>query len=642
MSKSLLRSTQRALGNNSQPVLRALQQQQIGAFGLYGKSTLAQAVSKNVNLGSIGSNTTSFNFHHYHTSQRVMREREEASSPTVVFTPEVGYELKNSFPEGNPVLETAQNVDKEKLKQLLKSANPKALRNNLKIPEEPDATRTISSKPKLPNLTQPLFDSSNIQYIVPGIHFNAKDLQVTKLENGLTVSTFSKHSNLVCICVAFRAGPRYEKPHEAGISTIINRLTFAHSRKFTEDFVKEYLEDKVLYESTSEYESHSFFITCPKDKVDIAFEFLSDTMLHPKFYQTEIDAAIQLLKFNLETEMSIPSSSTVMTDSILKSCFGATPEGGLGNPSLAIKEDATPEILHAFYDRFHVPSRCTVSAIGIEQDKMLELVNKYMDFSPQALQNNSMQEPYVKPVWKPGELYIEFLERPQSAFLQNIPPSTSFVASFEGVGYKNVDDLFAVNILETILGGGDSFSSGGPGKGIYSVINKHYLPAFQFSNMIAQHYAYSDTGIFSFHASLNHEEMNPGQLPIAILTLLSKMPEYITNEILDQAKQQYKSQVLHSLEDNSALVLNAVNDLMWNNKYFGVDFLVNKIDSVTKQDILDLIDRLFYRGKQPGLVAIGDVSQLMQPPEFRKFYSEICSAKHPSVLSKLFGTRHRK
>nr|CAG4708498.1 unnamed protein product [Naegleria fowleri] len=641
MSKSLLGSTHHhyLLGKS----LRALQQR--GAFGLYGKSILSShANSISSSKRSVDGRAT-FNVRHYHSSQRVLREREEdSSSPTVVFIPEVGYELKNTFSEGNPVLETAQQMDKEKLKQLLKSAKPNALRNVSKIPKEPDAmmNQTLSSsKPKLPNLTQPLFESSNIQYIVPGIHFNARDLQVTKLENGLTVSTFSKHSNLVCICVAFRAGPRYEKPHEAGISTIINRLTFAHSRKFTEDFVKEYLEDKVLYESTSEYESHSFFITCPKDKVDIAFEFLSDTMLHPKFYQSDVDAAIELLKFNLETEMSIPSSPTVMTDSILKSCFGATPEGGLGNPSLAIKEDATPEILHDFYDRFHVPSRCTISAIGIDQNKMLELVNKYMDFSPQALQNNSMQEPYVKPIWKPGELYIEFLERPQSAFLQNIPPSTSFVASFEGVGYKDVDDLFTVNVLETILGGGDSFSSGGPGKGIYSVINRHYLPAFQFNNMIAQHYAYSDTGIFSFHASLNHEEMNPGQLPIAILTLLSKMPEYITDEILDQAKQQYKSQVLHSLESNNSLVLNAVNDLMWNNKYFGVDFLVNKIDSVTKKDILDVIDRLFYRGKQPGLVAIGDVSQLMQPPEFRKFFSEICQAKNPSVLSKLFR-RNRK
>ena len=400
------------------------------------------------------------------------------------------------------------------------------------------------------------------------------------------------------------------------------------------------MEDKVLDESTSEYESHSFFITCPKDKVELAFEFLSDTMLHPKFYQSDIDDAIELLKYNLETEMAIPANSNVLTDCILKSCFGTNSEGGLGNPSVSIKEDATPEMLYEFYNRFYVPKRCTISSIGIEHDKMLSLVKKYMDFSPGALSNNFEPVAFAKPVWNPSSVMTEFLERPQSAYLQNIPPTTSYAVSFEGIGYKDSDNLFVANILEVLLGGGDSFSSGGPGKGIYSVINRHYLPAYQFHNMIAQHFAYSDTGIFSFHASLNHEELNPGQLPVAILTLLAKMPEYIDDALLDQAKQQYKSQVLHSLEDNSTLVLNAVNDLMWNDKYFGVDYLVEKIDSVSKNDILAMMDKLFYNGKQPGIAAIGDVNRIsasISNEQFRKYYSDICKQRTGnSLMSRLF------
>ncbi|KAL9642258.1 hypothetical protein ABK040_007258 [Willaertia magna] len=537
----------------------------------------------------------------------------------------------------NPVLEVgAQPINKAELKSMIN-----AIKSKGPLPKPSNKHKPA----RLPDLTQPLFDEKNLEVITPTIHFQDNDIKVTTLPNGLTVATLNKHTTLTTICVSFKAGPRYEKSNEFGVSSIINRLAFDESRKFTKDMVKGLLEDKIMYESTAEHESHSFLITCTKDKAELGVEFLGDTTLHPKFFQQDIDAGIEVLRANLEAELTCPTNSTILTDSILQSCFGIDEEkGGLGNPSLFIKEDATPELLYEYFYKFYVPSRCYVVAVGIEHERLVDYVNKYMDFDELALKNNNHQVEYVKPEWKPETVLLEFLERPQALYLQNIPAMTSCALSFEGIGFNGGKDLFTLNVLETMLGGGDAFSIGGPGKGLHSIINRYYIPHFKFDNMIAQHYSYSDTGIFTIHASVQHEQRNPMDISVAMLTLLDKLKEHVTDESIEMAKTQYKILLLNNLEENNALVLNAINDIMMIGKYNGVDHLTNGVNQVTKEDILNIIDKIFFAAdKQPALAAIGDVKRLLEPTKFYQAYDTIrenmVSTGKGGLLGRLFKKR---
>jgi processing peptidase subunit alpha len=48
-------------------------------------------------------------------------------------------------------------------------------------------------------------------------------------------------------------------------------------------------------------------------------------------------------------------------------------------------------------------------------------------------------------------------------------PKTHVAIAFEVPGgWRNEKDSYAVTVLQTLLGGGGSFSAGGPGKGMYS------------------------------------------------------------------------------------------------------------------------------------------------------------------------------
>lgn len=78
--------------------------------------------------------------------------------------------------------------------------------------------------------------------------------------------------------------------------------------------------------------------------------------------------------------------------------------------------------------------------------------------------------------------------------------------AFEGLPVGS-EDIYALATLNTLLGGGGSFSAGGPGKGMYSrlytnVLNQHAW----VENCIAFNHSYTDSGLFGISA-----QCNPGQ-----------------------------------------------------------------------------------------------------------------------------------
>jgi len=60
-----------------------------------------------------------------------------------------------------------------------------------------------------------------------------------------------------------------------------------------------------------------------------------------------------------------------------------------------------------------------------------------------------------------------------------------------------------------MMGGGGSFSAGGPGKGMYSRLYLNVLNRYHFMfNATAYNQSYSDSGLFCIHASAPPEDFN--------------------------------------------------------------------------------------------------------------------------------------
>ena len=76
---------------------------------------------------------------------------------------------------------------------------------------------------------------------------------------------------------------------------------------------------------------------------------------------------------------------------------------------------------------------------------------------------------------------------------------TRIYIGFEALAIDDAD-LYALATLHTLLGGGGSFSAGGPGKGMYSRLYGAVLNRFhEVDHCAAMHQCYTDSGLFGLH-----------------------------------------------------------------------------------------------------------------------------------------------
>merc|ERR1712233_202789 len=121
----------------------------------------------------------------------------------------------------------------------------------------------------------------------------------------------------------------------------------------------------------------------------------------------------------------------------------------------------------------------------------------------------------------------------------------------ESVGWQS-DDVCAVAALMVMLGGGGSFSAGGPGKGMYSRLYTNVLNQFYAVDHCASfHHCYADSGLFGISASV-HPSFN-ATVPYVIARELELCTSgayhgSITNAELSRAKNQLKSSLMMALE----------------------------------------------------------------------------------------------
>lgn len=119
------------------------------------------------------------------------------------------------------------------------------------------------------------------------------------------------------------------------------------------------------------------------------------------------------------------------------------------------------------------------------------------------------------------------------------------VIGLEGCSHQDKD--FVAACVLNIMGGGGSFSAGGPGKGMYTRLYTNVLNRYHWMySATAYNHAYSDTGLFCIHASAppTHVRGMVEVLTKELVTMASSPGE----QELKRAKTQLQSMLLMNLE----------------------------------------------------------------------------------------------
>ena len=129
---------------------------------------------------------------------------------------------------------------------------------------------------------------------------------------------------------------------------------------------------------------------------------------------------------------------------------------------------------------------------------------------------------------------------------------THVAIAFEVGGWHSLD-LVPACVLQTLLGGGSSFSAGGPGKGMYSRLYREVLDRYHWAESAEAFSSFhSESGLWGISGSCPPEKSR--DLTLAIIENFLKLEsQLVTDEELSRARNMLKCNVLTQLE--SRLVL---------------------------------------------------------------------------------------
>lgn len=228
------------------------------------------------------------------------------------------------------------------------------------------------------------------------------------------------------------------------------------------------------------YQSSHFLKSTPD-----ALALIADTILNPSFLPDEIEAQRDAAFYELREVSAKPEM--ILPEVLHHVAYG---ERGLGNPLLCPEDRIGAidrNVLLSAMKEWYRPERMVIAGVGMQHQELVELVDKYFPSLKSPTPSASSQNSFVRSSQIPPQLLgtqsqtvAKSLTRaasylfphptntPQlfttytggSRFIHN--PEAEFnhlYIAFEGVGIHD-DDVYALAIMQVLLGGGGSFSAG--------------------------------------------------------------------------------------------------------------------------------------------------------------------------------------
>lgn len=169
-----------------------------------------------------------------------------------------------------------------------------------------------------------------------------------------------------------------------------------------------------------------------------------------------------------------------------------------------------------------------------------------------------------------------------------VPVFSHIHLAFEGLPISS-DDIYALATLQTLLGGGGSFSAGGPGKGMYSRLYTNVLNMHGWvESCVAFNHSYTDSGLFGISASCIPGRTN-SMLEVICRELHNlTLPQgfgALKHDEVQRAKNQLRSSLLMNLESRMVELEDLGRQVQVHGRKIPVTEMCNRIDSLTVEDL---------------------------------------------------------
>lgn len=336
---------------------------------------------------------------------------------------------------------------------------------------------------------------------------------------------------------------------------------------------------------------------------------MCDSLRSPSFSESELEFQKQALIFEHEDMLEDPQS--MMPDLMIATAFQGCSLAHASVPDPEVISQVTLDKLLAFRDENLTGPRIAIAGTSVDHQVLVDIAKEFVGDLPSEKNARSSHCEY-----RGGDLVV-----PSEKALPVGPP-----ASFIHIGFKAPSlmskDFYVVSVLNALMGGGSSFSSGGPGKGMYSRLYTQVLNHWPFVQEIKSFlYPFDEISLFGFASKVD---------PYASVSMVEVMVAHfigMTSQLSDEefvrAKNKLKSDMFMDLESRIVLLDDLMRQVLLWDKRISASEHAQHIDRVTREDVFRVAKQMI--SQYPTVVSYGPKASVQVVPSAKRIQKHIAS-----------------
>jgi len=411
-----------------------------------------------------------------------------------------------------------------------------------------------------------------LRLLIKGLSYTMKtmsiDVQKWEMKNGLVVATeVMPHLRSASMGVWIKCGSRFEETKNTGISHFIEHLLFKGTRKRSAAKIAEAIDSVGgQLNAFTEKEYVGFYAKVLDEHLPLAFDLVSDIVLHPIFPADEVERERNVI-FE-EINMVEDSPQELILDLFMESFWKNHPLGWpISGTKNSVAKISRNDVKKHFENNYIAGNTIVAVAGNIRHREVQKLAERYF---------SGLKRGVAADLGKPPEVHSGRLIRRKAHLEQThlclgttAPPIAS-------------EERFCSHLLSNILGGGMSSR-------LFQNIRERRGLVYSIYSMLN---LYLDAGSLVVYAGAAHDKAAE-VVDLVLKEFGSLREKLVSTQELKRAKEYVKGSVMLSLESSSSRMTHLAQQLIYYRRFHKLEEILNAVERVTARDIRDLANRIF-------------------------------------------------
>ncbi len=391
----------------------------------------------------------------------------------------------------------------------------------------------------------------------------------TVLDSGLRIVTESlTHIKSISIGFWINVGSRDESEDTNGISHFLEHMVFKGTKDYSAKQIALQIEGFGGYiNAFTGKETTCYYVKILDEQLTRAVDVLCQLVLYPLLKENDIEkekfVVIEEIK-NIEDD-----PEDLIHDVFDKNLFHNNSIGYpvIGN-SVNIKKFTRQDLLNHM-TKFYSPENMVIAAAGnIDHKKFVDLIEK--SFGKKGFPKNNLKNQRITPQ-KNTKNCIKVEKPIQQAHI---------CTGIKSYGIKS-KYRYTLTLMNTLLGEGMSSR-------LFQNIREKYGFSYSIGSFLN---FFEDTGSFGVYTGTDKKHIEISlELINKELEKIKKIP--LSNNELNRVKAQVKGTMMLSLENMSTRMMRLATNEIYFNDYISIESLINKIESVSIDDIQKVANKI--------------------------------------------------